>query len=86
MASCDSVCEMPSADRLDEPSLLSLPDDLIVQLFYRLDNQRDVCMFELVSKRIRNVLSELSEARGEGCLDLGTEFPRDRPQNPDVLR
>ncbi len=50
MASCDSVCEMPSADRLDEPSLLSLPDDLLVQLFYRLDNQRDVCMFELVSK------------------------------------
>lgn len=63
------------------PKLLSLPEDLLIDIASWLDDERDVCSLELTSKGLYNFLSNCSPAGPcKRWLDLRTSFSSPSPE------
>lgn len=82
---CEALEPMESAQGPDEPSLPSLPEDLLNNIGILLDDQ-DVCMLELASKSLHRTLSRPSPSElCEGLLDLNLNH-RVGPCSSDASR
>ena len=74
---------MPSAQRLDEPSILLLPEDLFNNIASWLDDQ-ELCNMELTNKDIRllcQTRASLGLARGGSTWDNHDLITNIRPAN-----
>ena len=81
----DIVSTMPAEEGLDAPSLLSLPEDMFIEIGSRLGD-RDVAYMELACKRLYDAMLRPNSAwPRERRLDLNHVFPTS-PPSPEVAR